>query len=99
MSWFSWELYASLGMATSILFLVKYYFPSLKKVKSILIEQDINPKDISIFHPARIVIMSFLYGITYTILFPFILLGIIFSGDILRESTENMLLKGACENA
>ena len=99
LGWFSWELYGSLGLATSLLYLFKYYYPALKKTKAIIIEQEIDPKELTMFHPVRVGFMSMVYGIVYAILFPVLLLGIIFGTEILKESTENLLLKEACAGA
>lgn len=91
MNW--WEIYISLGIATAIVYLFRYYYPAIDIVKDTLKEQDINVKEISIFNPWRLGFMSVLYIVIYSVLFPIMLLGILFASKILKKSTENMILK------
>lgn len=95
LDWFNWEIYASLGIATSIVYLFKYYYPALDAVKDKLKEQDIDVKELAMFNYWRIGFMSLVYGIVYSVLFPILLLGILFGGSLLQERTEKLLMKEA----
>lgn len=95
MDWFNWEIYCSLGISTALVYLFKYYYPALEKVENILKDQEIDTKELSMFKWYRIGVMSFVFTAIYTLLFPIMLLGILFGGTLLKDRTEDLLMKEA----
>ena len=91
----SWDMYLAMGIATSSLYVFSYYLPTLNKVKKKLIKEGIEVKNKAMFNPFRIALMSSIYMIVFTAIFPFLLLGILFGNKDLKNSTEEMLLKEA----
>lgn len=92
-SW--WAFAFSAGIATSILFLVNYYLPTLDKVKHKLKEDGIDIKEMTMFNPLYVTILSIVHLIVYTIFSPFLMIAMLFNSNELKKRLYKTTLNRA----